>query len=125
MPSAVTLVPSAVTLVPSAVTLVPSAVTLVPSAVTLVPSVTTAISPLGMTRCDASACIAAPMRLRPCLRRPHPTDAQQNVGWGHDRQTRPCPCVVVLQVYVRVLACDKALPNGQTAYTGWVAVLVT
>jgi hypothetical protein len=27
-------------------------------------------------------------------------------------------------VYFRVLACDEALPNGQTPYTAWVAVLV-
>jgi hypothetical protein len=28
-------------------------------------------------------------------------------------------------IYFRVLACNKALPNGQTAYTAWVSVLVT
>jgi len=28
-------------------------------------------------------------------------------------------------VYFRVLACDKDLPNGQSAYTAWVAVVVT
>ena len=27
-------------------------------------------------------------------------------------------------IYFRVLACDPDLPNGQSAYSGWVAILV-